>query len=475
MCYNNSMDIEKRARRQSRRIIISEVLMVLTVIVTVMILAFVVSGYWVGSDFKIERQGLLQIYSTPTGADIEVDGSPTSWLQRTNTSKTLASGEHTIKLTKENYDSWSRTINITEGLLYRLHYPRLFLQNRAKETALESSANLATISPDRNRMLLANNTTTWELINLDTEDIKPTTLDLSGVLPFTSRADGAKVGLFTGNIISTEWASDNEHLLLKLEQDTQTNWVLLNVKNPTASINLTKEFNADFAKIKILDQSANNLAVFLNGNLHRIDVSAKQISAVLISNIESFDYYEQNIVYAAKDTDSGKYYIALSRFGSDEPSKVKEALDAPARVIITKFYDNEYIGVINENSITLYTKNDFTEKSTFPLSFNPENIKVGAAGEAIIMFTGGHIATLDMEAQKLFEWSTNTTTFGWLDSSMIYAVKDGVLNVYDFNGLNHRTLSANVSAHFPVTITADKYLYYFGDGSLIREYLFDKS
>lgn len=468
------MDIEKRARRQSRRIIISEVLMVLTVIVTVLILAFVVSGYWVGSDFKIERQGLLQIYSTPTGADIEVDGNPSSWLQRTNTSKTLAAGKHTIKLTKEKYDSWSREINITEGLLYRLHYPRLFLLNRAEESAYESSANLATVSPDRNSMLLMNNTTSWELINLDTDNIKPTKLDLSEILPFSSRAGGATVGLFTGTILDTEWAADNEHLLLKISQDNVANWLLLNVKNPTNSINLSKEFNADFTKIKILDQSANNLAVILNGNLHRIDTGAKQISAVLLSQVESFDFYEQNIVFVSKDPETGKYYVALNKLGSDETAKLKEDLDTPVRVIITKFYDDEYIGLVNENSITLYLKKDFVEKNKFDLSFNPENIKVGASGEAIVMSSGGHIATLDMEAQELYEWNTDTNTFGWLDSSMIYAVKNGVLNVYDFNGLNHRELSKNVSSHFPITITSDKYLYYFRDGSLVREYLYEK-
>ena len=75
---------------------------------------------------------------------------------------------------------------------------------------------------------------------------------------------------------------------------------------------------------------------------------------------------------------------------------------------------------------------------------------------------------------SLTEWSTGTDSFNWLDNSMIYAVKDGNLEVYDFNGLNHRTLASNVSAHFPITITSDKYLYYFRDGSLIREYLIEK-
>lgn len=474
MCYNNSMDMEKRARRQSRRIIISEILMVFTVVVTVLILAFVVSGYWVGSDFKIERQGLLQIYSAPTGADIEVDGNPSSWLQRTNTSKTLTAGKHTIKLTKEGYDSWSRTVNIVEGLLYRLHYPRLFLNERFEETAYTPSASSAFVTPDRNFMLLANNTTSWELINLDTENTKSTPLDLSGVLPFTSRAEGAKVGLFSGTIAIAEWASDNEHLLLKLQQEDKVNWVLINVKNPSLSVNLSKEFNTDFAKIKILDQSANNLLVILNGNIHRIDVPSKQISAVLLSNVKYFDYYEQDIVYVAKDTETNKYYVGLNKLGSDEIIKLKEDLDAPVRVVITKFYDDEYIGLVSEDSIHLYIKKDFREKSVFSLSFNPENIKVAASGDGIIMFSDGKIATLDMEANELYEWSTDTNIFGWLDSSMVYAVKDGTLNVYDFNGFNHRTLSSNVSSHFPVTITADKYLYYFRDGALIREYLIEK-
>lgn len=477
MCYNCCMDIEKRARRQSRRIIISEILMVVTVIVTVLILAFVVSGYWVGSDFKIERQGLLQVYSAPTGADVNIDGSPSSWLQRTNTSKTLSAGEHSIVLSKDGYDTWSRNIKITEGLLYRLHYPRLFLKNRTNEVALESSANFATISPDRNTLLLANNTTSWQLVKLDTDKVNVTSVDLSKILPFSSLATDASTGLFSGVIKSVKWASDNEHLLLEAEQNAITNWLVINIKNPANSVNLTKEFNADFIEIKILDQSANNLLAVINGNLHRIDVSDKQISAILVPDVTFFDYHDQDVVFSAKKNTTEEspdpYYVGLFRLGSDEIKTLKTTANS-TRPVAMKFYDDKYIGVVDGASITLYIEKDFVEKSTYQLSFSPEDIKVGVAGEAITMYAGGHIATLDMEAMEIFDWSTDTDKFGWLDGSMIYAVKDGILNVYDFNGLNHRTLSSNVSSHFPVTITSDKYLYYFRDGSLIREWIIEK-
>ena len=59
--YNIYMDYEKRAKRQSFRIIISELIMVLAVVSMVIVLALVVSGYWINSDLKVERQGMLQI------------------------------------------------------------------------------------------------------------------------------------------------------------------------------------------------------------------------------------------------------------------------------------------------------------------------------------------------------------------------------------------------------------------------------
>ena len=47
------MDIEKQKKRQSLRVIISEIIMVLAVIATVTVLAFIVSGYWINSDFEL--------------------------------------------------------------------------------------------------------------------------------------------------------------------------------------------------------------------------------------------------------------------------------------------------------------------------------------------------------------------------------------------------------------------------------------
>ena len=307
------MNPEKIKRRQSFKIIVSETIMVVAVILTVIILALLVSGYWINSDFKVERQGLLQISSVPTGADVYIDGS-SSWLQRTNTSKVLPSGEHTITLTKDGYDSWSKTINISEGLLYRLHYPRLFLLDRTAEEILNvPGTTLATISPDHNSLLLVNNTTEWTYINLDADDIEPKAIDISQLFSSVSLADNAEKGLFTSQILDTHWDYDGSHVLFKTQSpENITEWVLLDIKNVAKSVNITREFGNNFSEIQILDNSSNNLLAIQNGNLHKIDISNKSLSAVLVESVINFDHYNNEIVFSAAnltESDVPNYYI----------------------------------------------------------------------------------------------------------------------------------------------------------------------
>ena len=243
-------------------------------------------------------------------------------------------------------------------------------------------------------------------------------------------------------------------------------WVILNVKNVTNSINLTRAFGADFFNIKIIDDSANTLLAIRGENLHRIDVSGRQVSSILVNGIVDFDYYDQEIVFSAKGQDS--YYIGVTRIGDTEYTTL-DTMDKPARLVTGRFYDQEFIAVLCENKVSLYNKEEFELIMSDELDFVPSIVKVGHGGDFIAMSDGGRIATLDMEAAAVVIWSTGTSGYGWLDGSMIYAINDGTLVVYDYDGLNRRELSKNVSSGFPVTVTTEKWLYYFSDNKLARE------
>ena len=458
------MDLEKRARRQSFKVIISEMIMVITVIITVVILAFLVSGYWVGSGLKIERQGMLQIHSTPTGVNVAVDGDA-PWYQRTNTSKVLSSGEHEIILTRDGYDTWSKTVSISEGLLYRIHYPRLFLLEREKSIEYEDiEANFATVSPDYNFVLLANSTTTWTLLNLNRDDIEETSVDVSKIFMSVSKADKAEAGLFTGKIITADWSSDNEHILFQVDDGETKEWVVLNVKNPKNSINITREFAASFDDIRISDNSASNLLGLRGGKLHKIDASGRHISAILAEDVESYDFYESEMVYIS---DNEAIYTKLN----DDKIEIITKIDpeSSTEIFISRFYDDKYISIVSDNKFTLFKQNGYEETFAGEISFIPDEFKVGHAGSFIFMRKDENVAIFDMEIMELREWQLDSIHYGWLDSNMLYSVTDGTLVVYDFDGLNRRELSHNVSARFPVTITNNRWLYYFSDDTLVRE------
>lgn len=458
------MDLEKRARRQSLRVIVSEAVMVIAVAAMVIVLALIVSGYWLNADFEVERQGMLQIYSIPTGANVEVDGDA-PWFQRTNTSKILASGEHTVTLTKDGYDSWSKTINISEGLLYRLHYPHLFLLEREKEKVYDAAATTSAIaSPNRKLLLLINNTTIWTLLNLDNDKPKATTIDISKIFSSVSLTADAASGLFTGNIVSADWDQANEHILFEVNNDTGSEWVILDVKNPTNSVNITREFATDFSHIKIFDNSANNLLALRNGNLHKINVPSRQISAVLVENVQDYDFYESELIFSSSN------YVSSFKLGDNTTTTLK-IIKYPTRVFLSKFYETNYIFTIEDNVLSVYEKDGFEEVLTATLDFIPDKIKIGYDGEFVVMNSGTNFTTLDMESMTIRNWSTDSSYFGWINNYMIYSVSDGKLSVYDFDGLNHRELANNVSNHFPVSITSDKWLYYFSDDELMREWL----
>ena len=78
-----------------------------------------------------------------------------------------------------------------------------------------------------------------------------------------------------------------------------------------------------------------------------------------------------------------------------------------------------------------------------------------------------------MEADLVREWTIENAIFDWIDNDMLYTVSEGELIVYDFDGYNRRVIAKNVSSHFPIGITDNKWLYYFSDDQLVREWLIE--
>jgi hypothetical protein len=60
-------------------------------------------------------QASLAIDSTPSGADIEIDGA---FVGNTPSSISVAPGSHQVTVSKKGFTAWAKTLNVTGGTIH---------------------------------------------------------------------------------------------------------------------------------------------------------------------------------------------------------------------------------------------------------------------------------------------------------------------------------------------------------------------
>jgi hypothetical protein len=146
--------IKEFFRDVNLRVILINSFMTLMVVAIagVMLLATMGYGIDVGEEVRIERVGMLRIRSSPSRADIYIDGEKTSY--RTDFTRTMSEGDYEVELKKEGYMGWKRKIKITAGMLQSFEYPRLFPVKMEPEAVAEYTAAEIVVSKDRRRLLV---------------------------------------------------------------------------------------------------------------------------------------------------------------------------------------------------------------------------------------------------------------------------------------------------------------------------------
>ncbi|MDO4760188.1 MAG: PEGA domain-containing protein [Candidatus Saccharibacteria bacterium] len=460
------MDPEQQKKRQTLRILFSEAMMVLSVIIIMTVLIMITSGYWINQNFEVERRGMLEVFSAPTGADIIIDGE-SDWLAKTNNSRIVSKGEHLVTIKKEGYGDWSKKVTIEEGLMYRIPYVRLFPIEAEVEKVSEIDAKLSSVSPNRNLMLLINDSTTWKLLHLDNDKANATNVDVSGLF-----------GDAAATIIGASWSADNNRVLLEATVNDGTEWFVLDLKDASKNISLTKAFGMNFDTVEFFDKPGDNLLVIDEGELRKININEQSISKILASKVTSFNIYENSVVYISGEVEKK---VSVLKKIDDAPIDLYDVSGGKTFAALTRSYRDNYLTVISDSTLTLYKgklprdkndKNSFEKIFSVGIDFVPEDIHVGGDGDFVAMRSGKNIAALDMESENVTKFEVEDEQVDWLDGYMLYVVdEDGDMVVYDFDGLNRRELSKNASKRLSATVTEDRWLYYFSDGWLVRENL----
>ena len=463
------MDKEQKKRKQTARLILTETLMVIAVVIMVVILLFIAMGYKVNlssSNWGLEQSGLVQVDSIPTGAQVTIDGDVLFY--RTNMSKMLTEGEHDVILTKDGYELWTGKISIKSGVLYKLDYPRLFLQDRITENVADFDGGLEFLSasPNRNALLYQKKGDSgWQIMNIGSDNVVINALDIRKLIR----------GEVTG-FSNMLWNHSGEKVLVEYQNENYHDFVLIDTKKIEASVNLTEKLGMNFSEIKFASDSAERLIGLENGNLRKITIGSEEVSSVLASGVEEFGNNGMDIVYK---NDKGE--IGIYREGEKVNLIIGNMDEKNTQITVSEYLGNKYIGLAKDNEFYVYSGNNFPKKDLgdmntvfhSTLEFVPEKAYIWSNGRFIILENGKNLAIFNAELNTISQFSLENEHYNWLDGFLIGSVNDGNLVVRDFDGSNYRVLSPATDGYDSVITENNKWLYYVSDDgkSLKRDQL----
>ncbi len=509
MLYNMiCMDFDERKRRQTIRVIISEIGMLISVIAIVVVSMFAAMGFMISGNGSIEQSGLMQLHSLPTGASVKIDG--VDIFPRTNLSRTLTAGTHIVELWRDGYDTWKNEVKIHSGVLLRLYYPRLFLQNRTRESVLDlgtkENKELEFYSGSMGRgfaLYALKDETNWQLLDLRGDEIRKTSLDLTKILPGivekdnnqdkkikTNLKDDTEIvqKIFAGKIEEIHWSRNEENVLVRVNYEEKNEWILVRLRDVTKSMNITKTFGMKDAKLFVIDDNMNTLYALENNQLRRINTNDGMISRVLVDNVIDCEGYRGNIIYITQEAGSKKRAIGIYRMDDKGGTVITEVPTEVNKVHIgiSNYFSDDYIMYSYDKKVNiLYGKlptysednpnlNDLkTLVENLELKNIPAVVSVSLDGEYFVANSGKEYMVIDLDMGDLYEYEALASNLRWFDASMMYAVTKDNIMVWDFDGANLRNLAESVKKdenvteqvkildQYVVMVTAnDRWMYY---------------
>ena len=490
---------------RNARIIATDIFMLIAVIAIVFIMMLIAMGFSFTDNGRIEQSGLVEISSRPSSAKVTIDGK--ELFSTTEVNKLLTTGSHDIKITKTGYDTWNYTINIEAGLTTTIDWVRLFplTPEISNVDTFDKSLAITSVSSSRRSMLVAEDkSTTFSILNLQDEKLKEVAKikfqDLLGEL-------GENETAATANEFEVvAWNSNDSRILVSRKKGENTEWIIVNTGEPAKSVNITKNYNKNYAKLLFANDSATNLwALTTDGELSEINTTSSNAPTVVANNVKQMINNGDTVIYVAPSKDlvfdsygnetsttkpaekseedssdsdtkiaTDKIFVfnegetgstAIADLGSANPTVVLDTGTYWSKDWLVYNINNKLI--VRKGGYPIYNKtqdSDFAIVKEVELGFTPSIAAHNSDQRIILAANGADIYTYDViyTTERKYRNDIELTTLNWLDDFLYWQSKDKTIVVRDFNGDNRRELLSNAQDNMPITISANnRYLYFF--------------
>ncbi|MFZ1250618.1 MAG: PEGA domain-containing protein [Candidatus Microsaccharimonas sp.] len=458
-----------------RRIALSIVATIAVIIIVTATILFMLGYRLDGGNGRLEQGALLQFDSSPNNATVSVDDKVVG---TTGTKSTVLAGAHSIKMTKNGYRDWNRSLELQAGTLTWLDYIRLVPNDLPVRTVTTYDALVdLKISSDKKWALAHTkaDSPAFQLVDLRSETVRSSEI----TIPSSLYSDPTTPDI-SHSFSVVKWDNEGRYALVKHLYKDQTEWLVLDTQNVSQTINVTRTMSVSFNDLQFAGASGKLLyGLTSDGTIRKLDLSAETISRAFVSHVESFSIYDNKIIsYIGTDpTDATKKVAGIFRDGDDTPY-VMRAVSTPDTVLkiaVGNYYSNYYIAIAQGNIVTVMkgtiptsTQNisdSFTKVTSLDVSGAVSNLSFSPNNDYIIAQSGANFTSYEIEHNRSADAGVSlsegqsATTLRWLDGAHLWNDDEGNLIMRDFNGLNAQTIMT-VTPGFDASLSQNGRFFY---------------
>lgn len=460
----------KNRRNHLIRLFTGYVLISITVVLAVMILFYLVLGFSY-KDGVVIQNGMMFISSSPTGANITINGKAEG---AANKRLIVPAGKYQIELQRDGYRPWQRTVNLEGSKVQRYYYPILIPNQLTSSSVVtvKGTVDLATESPDSNWLLLNNPASPLKFKLADLSNplqIEVTNLTLPSAL--VSSGDRQSWQL-------VEWSNDSRHVLLRHNFDSSHEFVVVDVEDPTKSVNINDKFGASPTRVNLFDENYDEYWFYNDRNkeLSRADLSGGKISRFL-PKVLAYKSFSDSIVLYATAAKSGKVKIIWHQDNRDyviaDDMPLSKAADGYL-FDLAQFEGDWYVAIgetggksisIYKNPVDYITSHKSIVQADYALDIkHPNYLKFSANAQFILAENGLSVAVFNALYATNYEYELGRLDAPqkhviWMDGFHLLHVANGQLEIADFNGINRQVLVAASAKYQPFFNTNQEYLF----------------
>ena len=453
--------------------------MALIVIAIVALVTLFMLGYRFDThNGEIQQYAFIYYDSIPSGATVAVDGNVIS--SKTPNKSSLPAGKHEVQMWRDGYQVWKKKADLKAGTNTWFNYTLLVPKDLPVEVVSNYDSIYRTLASSNGNEILVQKSASmpsFELVDLSADTIKSTSISIPNNLYSQANVAGT-IHEFT----IEKWDHGGRYVLVKHNFNGSSEWLVLDTQNVSTTKNITKLFDIPISSIVFADTSGNKFYVLNLADIRKLDLSAGTISKTLVSNVISFDIYNESkvITYVGSgNANKNERVVGIYREGDDKSSIVRTisgSQDLPLHINTTVYFNENYIAISLGNKIDVLsgsypnTTTDNNNAMKIVASFEAmENINLlsfSPSGEYVFVQSGQYFASYDLEYKKTassnIEGSGDTLPLKWLDDNYIWSDRGGRLSIREFDGDNIHTIN-NVIYGQDATLTNNgRYFYSIG-------------